>query len=197
MATINDFGVPIPGGGTGILHPKLINKYRVLFNNIGGLPDSRALSVQAIEVARPNLTFEEVELFRYNSRGWVAARHNWEMLAMVVEDDITSSASKIIQAQIQRQQFLIGVEGPWLATAIDGNSYKFSVELDVLDGNEAPLEIWFYEGCWIQAANYNNGQYGVGNETWKINLSIRFDHAYQRFFNTSGNSALGGPAVGS
>jgi len=196
MATINDFGIPIPGGSTGILQPKLTNKWRVLFNNIGGVPDSRPVSVQAIEVNRPNLSWDEVELHRYNSRAWVAGKHNWEMCEMIIEDDITSIASKVIQAQIQAQQFLIGVEGPFLAAAIDGHSYKFSMQVDMMDGNQAPLESWFYEGCWIKVANYNNLVYSETNTSVKINLSVRFDHAYQRFFGTSGSQALGGPAVG-
>lgn len=196
MATINDFGIPIPGGSTGILQPKLTNKWRVLFNNIGGVPDSRPLSVQAIEVARPTLSWDEVEQHRYNSRAWVAGKYNWNECAMVIEDDVASTASKVIQAQAQRQQFLIGVEGPFLAAAIDGHSYKFSVEIDMLDGNQGPLESWFLEGCWFKEINYNGLVYADTNTTLKINLSIRYDHAYQRFFSTTGSSSLGGPAVG-
>jgi hypothetical protein len=196
MATINDFGIPIPGGSSGILQPKLTNKWRVLFNNIGALADNRSLSVQAIEVNRPTLSWDEVELHRYNSRAWVAGKYNWAESAMIIEDDITSAASKIIQAQLQRQQFIIGVEGPFLAAAVDGHTYKFSMEVDMLDGGENILESWFYEGCWIKEANYNNLAYAETNTTVKINLSVRFDHAYQRFFATSGSQALGGPAVG-
>ena len=62
MATINDFG--IPGVGTGILQPKLKNRWRVTFANLGGGTDSQPLSMQAISATRPQLTFEEVALHR-------------------------------------------------------------------------------------------------------------------------------------
>jgi len=196
MATINDFGIPIPGGSSGILQPKLTNKWRVRFNNLGGVPDSRPVSVQVLEMARPNLSFEEVEQHRYNSRAWVAGKHNWDECSMVIEDDMTSSASKVIQSQLQRQQLLIGVGGPFLATGLDGLSYKFAMQADMLDGADGLLESWFYEGCWIKSSNYNNLVYSDTNVTAKINLSIRFDHAYQRFFATAASQSLGGPAVG-
>jgi len=196
MATINDFGIPIPGGSTGILQPKLTNKWRIRFNNLGGVPDSRPVSVQAIEVARPTLSWDEVEQHRYNSRAWTAGKYNWNECAMIIEDDLSSTASKVVQSQLQRQQFLIGVEGPYLATAIDGHAYKFAMQADMLDGAEGVLESWFYEGCWIKEANYNNLVYSDTNTTLKINLSVRYDHAYQRFFATEGSEALGGPAVG-
>ena len=48
MATINDIG--IPGIGTGILHPKLKNRWRITFANMGAGADSQPLSMQAITV---------------------------------------------------------------------------------------------------------------------------------------------------
>ena len=58
MATINDIG--IPGIGTGILQPKLKNLWRVTFANLGGGTDAQPLSLQAINITRPTLSFEEV-----------------------------------------------------------------------------------------------------------------------------------------
>ena len=55
MATINDIG--IPGIGTGILHPKQKHRWRVTFANLGGGADSQPLSMQAVTVTRPSLSF--------------------------------------------------------------------------------------------------------------------------------------------
>ena len=63
MATINDIG--IPGIGTGILQTKLKNLWRVTFANLGGGVDSQPLSLQAVNITRPSISFEEVELHRY------------------------------------------------------------------------------------------------------------------------------------
>ena len=186
MATINDIG--IPGVGSGILHPRHKNRWRVTFANLGGGVDSQPLSMQAVRVKRPVLTFEEVELHRYNSRAWVAGKHNWEMLTMTVEDDVTGSASEVIQAQLQNQQFLIGAEGQFLAAAGEGSLYKFVTYLDLLDGNEQVIEKWTVEGCWIQNADYGEVDYS-SNDKMTIELAIRYDHARQ--INSGYNQGLG------
>lgn len=176
MSTINDIG--IPGVGSGILHPKHQNRWRVTFAGLGGGADSQPVSMQAVKIARPQLSYTEVELHRYNSVAYVAGKHKWEPLALTLEDDVTGSASSIIQAQQQKQQWLIGAEGQWLATAGEGSLYKFVCYLDQLDGNEQVVEKWTIEGCWIQNANYGELDYSA-SEAVKIDLTIRFDHARQ------------------
>jgi hypothetical protein len=176
MATINDIG--IPGVGTGILHPKLQHKWRVTFANIGGGSDSQPLSMQAINVTRPTLTFEEVQLDRYNSRAFVAGKHTFEPMTIVFEDDITGTASQVIQDQIQTQQWLTGPDGPWLTSAGEGSLYKFVTYLDALDGGEGVVEKWTCEGCWINSAEYGNHDYAA-SEAVQITLQIRYDHARQ------------------
>jgi len=192
MSTINDFG--IPGIGTGIFHPKQKNRYRVTFANMGGGVDSQPLSMQVVTASRPVLTFDEVELHRYNSRAWVAGKHSWEPLNITIEDDVTSSATAVIQQQLQTQQFLIGAEGQWLATAGEGSLYKFVTYLDMLDGNEQVIERWTLEGCWIQNVDYTDLDYASGDPV-QITLIIRFDHARQdnlNSYNQGEGVALGG-----
>lgn len=176
MATINDIG--IPGIGTGILHPKLKNKWRVTFANIGGGADSQPVSMQATNVTRPTLSFEEVEMHRYNSRAWVAGKHNWEPMDLTLEDDISGTAAIVIQEQLQAQQYLTGAEGAWLATAGEGSQYKFVTYLDLMDGNEGAVERWTVEGCWILNADYGDLDYSA-SEAATITLQVRFDHARQ------------------
>lgn len=176
MSTINDFG--IPGVGSGILHPKHKNRWRVTFANMGGGTDSQPVSMQAVTVSRPKVSFEEIELHRYNSRAFVAGKHSWEPMALTVEDDVTGSASTVIQAQLQKQQWLIGAEGQWLAAAGEGSLYKFVTYLDMLDGNDQVIEKWTVEGCFIQSSDYGELDYSA-NEKVTIALSIRFDHARQ------------------
>ena len=176
MATINDFG--IPGIGTGILQPKLKNLWRVTFANLGGGADSQPISMQAITVSRPSLSFEEVELHRYNSRAWVAGKHLFESMTITLEDDVTSSASRVIQEQLQAQQWLIGAQGPWLGKGEEGSLYKFVTYLDMMDGKEQVIEKWTVEGCFIQAVDYTELDYSDSTAV-QINLTIRYDHARQ------------------
>lgn len=176
MSTINDFG--IPGVGSGILHPKHKNRWRVTFANMGGGTDSQPVSMQAVTVTRPKITFDEIELHRYNSRAWVAGKHNWDPMNLTLEDDVTGAASSVIQAQLQKQQWLIGAEGQWLAAAGEGSVYKFVTYLDMLDGNDQVIEKWTIEGCFIQNADYGDLDYSA-NDKVSITLAIRFDHARQ------------------
>lgn len=192
MATINDIG--IPGIGTGILQPKLKNRWRVTFANLGAGADSQPLSMQAINVTRPVLSFEEVQLDRYNSRAWVAGKHMFEPMTITFEDDISGSASRVIQAQLQEQQHLIGSEGPFLAAASEGSLYKFVTNLDLMDGGtENVVEKWTVEGCFIQNIDYTDLDYAA-SEAVQITMTIRYDHARQDI--TTGYSGGEGVATG-
>lgn len=175
MANINDIG--IPGVGTGILQPKLKNRWRATFANLGAGTDAQPLSMQVVTFDQPSLSYEEVALHRYNSRAWVAGKHNWEELKIVLEDDITSTAMEVLVAQSQQQQYIIGTQGPWLAASAEGSLYKFVTYLDQLDGGEQVLATWTIEGCWIKSLAPENLDYSA-SEAVKINLSMRFDNAF-------------------
>ena len=191
MATINDIG--IPGVSTGILQPKQKNKWRVTFANLGGGVDSQPLSAQAISVTRPNISFEEVQLDRYVSRAWVLGKYTFEPVTISFEDDVTGSASQVIQEQLQKQQWLIGAEGQWLATAGEGSLMKFVTYLDMLDGNDQPIEKWILEGCMFSAVDYTDLDYSDGSAVL-ITATIRYDHARQIIggYNQGNGVATGG-----
>jgi hypothetical protein len=149
--------------------------------------------MQAVKVNRPTLNFEEVPLHRYNSVAYVAAKHSWEELKLTIEDDVTSSASAVLQAQLQKQQWLIGAEGQWLAAAGEGSIYKFVTYLDQMDGNDQVIEKWTIEGCWIKSSNYGELDYSDGKAV-TIDMSIRFDHARRTLggYNQGQGIATGG-----
>jgi len=176
MSTINDMG--IPGVGNGILHPKQKNRWRITFANLGGGADSQPLSMQAITVQRPILQFDEIQLDRYNSRAWVAGKYTFEPISLSFEDDVTGSASRVIQAQLQKQQWLTGAEGQWMAATGEGSLYKFVTYLDMLDGNDQVTEKWTIEGCWLQQVDYTDLDAASG-EVVLITVNLRYDHARQ------------------
>lgn len=176
MSTINDIG--IPGVGTGILHPKHKNRWRITFANMGGGTDSQPVSMQTTKVARPQLKHDKITLHRYNSISYIAGKHSWEPMSITVQDDITGTASQVIQAQEQKQQWLIGAEGQWLAAAGEGSLYKFVSYLDMLDGNDQVVEKWTMEGCWIESVDYAEVSYDTGDPV-ELSLVISYDHARQ------------------
>lgn len=191
MATLSQVG--IPGIGNGFLMPKLKNRWRVTFVGIGANAggNSADLSMQAVNVNRPNLSFEQIKLDRYNSTAYVAGKHEWEPCSITVQDDITGKASKVIQNQLEAQQKLIGADGPWLATAATASAYKFGMKLDLLDGNETVVEQWILEGCFIASADYGDLDYST-SEVSTIALQVRFDHARQVVEQLGLGTAIGG-----
>lgn len=199
MATITQMGIPGLGdAGTNILQPKLKNKWSVTFSNIaGGAAQGSDLSVQAVNVTRPVLSFEEVQLDRYNSRAWIAGKHTFEPMTITFEDDVTSLATKVLQDQISAQQWLIGGEGPWLGTAGEGSQYKFATTLNLLDGRETVIEAWNISGCWIQNIDYSDLDYSASDAV-QIAVTLRYDLAVQSAggYAQGEGTALGGMATG-
>ena len=193
MATLSQVG--IAGVGNGVLHPKHKNRWRALFTGLGGILGSNSgvpndLSLQVITATRPSLSYEEVQLDRYNSRVYVAGKHTFEPATLTVEDDVTNRAANAIQTQLEKQQRLIGATGPWLNTEATAFTYKFGMMLEMLDGNEAVVESWKYEGCFLQSVDWGDVDYSTG-EKMTISLTVRYDHARQVLV-----SAVTGPAIG-
>lgn len=182
MAILADFGV-IPSAG-GIIQPQIKNRWKVSFLGIGNQSQgqiSNILTLQAIQGDRPKLEFEEIELHRYNSRGWIAGKHNWSPSSWTFESDLGGRVSQILQDQLERQQTIIAPTGSpsgVMATAQGGEDYKFAMICEMLDGNTTAVESWAYEGVWIQNIDYGDLDYSA-SEAVKIVVSFRYDHARQ------------------
>jgi len=176
MSTINDIG--IPGVGNGILHPRQKNRWRITFANLGGGVDSQPLSMQAVTVTRPVILFEEVQLDRYVSRAWIAGKYTFEPITLSFEDDVSGTAARVVQEQLQKQQWLTGAEGQWMAASGEGSLYKFVTYLDLLDGNDQVTEKWTVEGCWLQQVDYTDLD-AASSDAVLITTTLRYDHARQ------------------
>lgn len=192
MATVADLG--IPGVGTGILQPKLKHRWRVTFANLGDGTDTQPLSMQAITVTRPSISFDEVQLDRYTSRAFVAGKYTFEDCTLTIEDDILGSASQVVQGQLQKQQQLIGAGAQFLPATPEGRLYKFIMNLDLLDGQSQVVEKWVLEGCWLKAVDYTDLDYGASDAV-HITMTIRYDHARQDIggYTAGQGVATGGP----
>jgi len=194
MATLSNFG--IPGAGAGILHPRLKNKFRITFQNMGQLvagTNTRNLTMQVTNITLPNLTFEEVTLHRYNSTAYVAGKHSWEPISVTVEDDIGGLAATVVKAQLETQGRIIGVDldGRWLNTAATGTDYKFGAKIEQLDGDEGVVQTWILEGCMITGADFGDRDYSA-SEAATITMQVRFDHARHVESGGGYGTALGG-----
>jgi len=180
MGTINNFGVPLGPGGTegrnGILQPKLKYRFRVRTVSFGptGPNEQVNLTQQVMNVTKPKVSQEEVLIDSYNSKTWVAGKHIWEPINLVLRDDITNSVSRLVGHQLQKQLNHFEQTAP-----AAGINYKFAIFIETMDGgNDVVQEQWVLEGCWIQNADYDSLDYAA-SEVQMINLTIRFDSATQ------------------
>ena len=182
----------------GLLMPKLQYRFRALFLNFGTGGSTQELTKQVIDIARPSVSFTEIPIDIYNSKIYLAGKHEWTTTTINMRDDAGGNVSKLVGQQIQKQMDF--VEQASAATAQD---YKFEINYEVLDGGNGlmtptVLEKWELYGCFIQTVNYNNMNYST-NEAATISLTVRYDNAIQSpltsGIGTSVGRAFGGTAV--
>ena len=87
----------------GLLMPKLKYRFRVMFENFGVSTPRTELTKQVVNIARPNLTFEEIALPIYNSTLKLAGRHAWADVTCSLRDDASGAVSRLIGEQLQKQ----------------------------------------------------------------------------------------------
>lgn len=188
-STLDKFGVPIDGGRQGMLQqPKIKYRFRARFLNFGTIGNQAApLTLNLESVQLPSKSHEVVTVHAYNSIAYYAGKSSFEAIEMVVRDDVTNTVSRNIGAQEQRQMDHYNQTAYRSAT-----DYKFTLLIEVMDGgNDAVLEGWTLEGCWIVSTNYGDLNYS-SNESKTITMSIRFDNATR--VDEAGNTLMATPS---
>ena len=180
-ASLTKMSVPAADNSTpsqGLLMPKLQYRFRVTFTNFGINSATGPITQQVMEFARPNLTFENIDLPIYNSTVKIAGKHAWQDITCKIRDDASGTASALVGGQLQKQ-----LDFNEQSSSAAGINYKFTAQFDVLDGGNgtnAPtiLETWYLYGAYLQAVNYDAANYG-SNEVMTITMTIRYDNAEQ------------------
>ena len=111
----------------GLLMPKLKYRFRVTFLNLGVSQPTTELTKQVISFARPNVTFENIDLPIYNSTVRLAGKHAWQDITCEVRDDAGGNVARLVGEQLQKQ--LDFMEQSSAASGID---YKFTTVFEVL-----------------------------------------------------------------
>jgi len=182
VSSLTKFTVPLDSdqsaNAQGLLMPKLKYRFRALFENLGVSTPRTELTKQVMDITRPNLTFEEMEVPVYNSRVYLAGKHSWDPITVNFRDDVNGSVSRLLGEQVQKQFDVMEQ-----ASAAAGIDYKFITRFEILDGGNGAsvanvLETWELYGCFIQNVNYNDLNY-ASNEPVTITAAIRFDNAIQ------------------
>lgn len=174
VKTKSKFGVPFESNnGAGILMPKLKFRFRVKFtNNFGEGGRGLELAQNVMNVTRPKIAYEEVTIDSYNSRVYVAGKHAWEPITVVLRDDIRNSITKQVGAQNMKQLNHFEQKSP-----IAGSDYKFDMTVEILDGQTADAtEYWSLEGCFLTNTDYSDSDYTT-SEPVQVTMTIRYDNA--------------------
>lgn len=177
MAVTTKFGVPV-GNETATLMPKLQYRFRVNFTKMG---ESATASTQnVISAGRPSLTHEEVIVDSYNSKMYIAGKHTWEPISIVLRDDVNSNVVKMIGNQLQKQ-LDHNTQGAGVSDengTVSGLAYKFDMSIDILDGSaEATvLDQWQMTGCYLSNVQYGDLNYGTSDMV-QVTMQVRYDNA--------------------
>lgn len=183
ISTLSKLTVPLATDSSsstqGLLMPKLKYRFRVVLQGFGANGTvATELTKQVMDITRPKINFEEIEVPVYNSRIYLAGRHNWEPLTLNMRDDATGAIQRLCGEQIQKQFDFFEQAG-----AASGQDYKFTTLIEVLDGGNGAqtpniLETFECYGCFVQNIDYGDLNY-TSNEPAQITLAIRYDNAIQ------------------
>ena len=182
VSSLTRFTVPLGGNQSastqGLLMPKLKFRFRVSFDNFGVSTPKTELTKQVMSFARPQVTFDPIEIPVYNSRVYLAGRPTWQAVSTTLRDDAGGNVSRLVGEQLQKQYDFMEQ-----ASASSGIDYKFITRVEMLDGangNIEPvvLETWELYGCFLTDVNYNDVDYN-SNDPVTITMSIRYDNAIQ------------------
>ena len=184
MAVITTLGVPDNSGNTTTIMPKLQYRFRVTFVGEGF---SATPTRSVISTTRPSLTHDEIPLDAYNSRIYLAGKHTWEAVSIVLRDDVDSVVLRELNNQLNRQ-----VDHANQSSPRAGASYKFQTIMETLDGaspTPGVLDRFELAGCYIANINYGDMAYASSDQV-QVTVGIRYDNA--EIFDAAGNATLTG-----
>ena len=179
ITSLNNFGVPTDAGNQVLLMPKLKYRFRVTLLGFG-VSAATELTKQVVDVSRPKVGFEEMQLDVYNSKVFLAGKYTFETLILNLRDDASGFVQKLVGQQVQKQFDFVEQ-----ASARSGIDYKFTTKIEVLDGGNGAsengvsvLETANMYGCFLTNVDYGDANYAT-NEAMQVALTIRFDNMVQ------------------
>jgi hypothetical protein len=184
MAVLTTLGVPDNTGNTTTIMPKLQYRFRVTFIGDGF---SATPTRSVISAGRPSLTHDPVQIEAYNSRIFLAGKHTWNEVQVILRDDVDSAVVKELNSQLNRQ-----VDHANQSSARSGAGYKFTIKVETLDGaSPTPgiLDTYELSGCFISGITYGDLSYATSDQI-TITATIRYDNA--EIYDAAGNATLTG-----
>jgi len=194
ISTLSKITVPLASGDSaanqGLLMPKLQYRFRVSLQNFGVTTPTTELTKQVVDVTRPTVAFEPIEIPVYNSKAYLAGKHTWSPITINLREDVNNNVQKLVGEQLQKQFDFFEQ-----SSAASGQDYKFTTTIEILDGGNGAntpttLETFELYGCFVTNANYNELAY-ANNEPMRVTLEIQYDNAIQTPQGTGLGTAVG------
>ena len=194
ISTLSKITVPLASGDSasnqGLLMPKLQYRFRVSLQNFGVTTPTTELTKQVVDVTRPTVAFEPIEIPVYNSKAYLAGKHTWSPVTLNLREDVNNNVQKLVGEQLQKQFDFFEQ-----SSAASGQDYKFTTTIEILDGGNGAntpttLETFELYGCFVTNANYNELAY-ANNEPMRVTLEIQYDNAIQTPQGTGIGTAVG------
>lgn len=182
VSSLSKFTVPLDSdqsaSSQGLLMPKLKYRFRAMFENFGVSTPRTELTKQVIDITRPTVGFDEMEVPIYNSKVYLLGKHTWEAVTVNLRDDVNGSVSRLVGEQLQKQFDFMEQ-----ASASSGIDYKFITRFEVLDGGNGAstpgvLETWELYGCMLTNVEYGALAY-ANNDAATVSLTMQYDNAVQ------------------
>jgi hypothetical protein len=194
ISTLSKITVPLASGDSastqGLLMPKLQYRFRVSLENFGVSTPTTELTKQVVDITRPTVAFEPMEIHAYNSKAYLAGKHTWSPITLNLREDVNNAVQRLVGEQLQKQ-----FDFYEQSSAASGQDYKFTTRIEILDGGNGAntpnvLETFELYGCFVTNANYNTLSYAT-NEPVTITLEIQYDNAIQTPQGTGIGTAVG------
>ena len=195
ISTLSKISVPLASGDSassqGLLMPKLQYRFRVSLENFGVSTPTTELTKQVMDITRPNVSFEQIQIDVYNSKVYLAGKHTWEPITLNLREDVNNNVQKLVGEQLQKQ-----FDFYEQSSAASGQDYKFVTRIEILDGGNGAntpnvLETFELYGCYVESANYNSLAYSNSTDPVSVTLNIRYDNALQSPQGTGIGTAVG------
>ena len=194
ISTLSKITVPLASGDSaanqGLLMPKLQYRFRVSLQNFGVTTPTTELTKQVVDVTRPTVAFEPIEIPVYNSKAYLAGKHTWSPITINLREDVNNNVQKLVGEQLQKQFDFFEQ-----SSAASGQDYKFTTTIEILDGGNGAntpttLETFELYGCFVTNANYNELAY-ANNEPIRVTLENQYENAIQTPQGTGLGTAVG------
>lgn len=182
ISTLLNLTVPLANdtsaSSQGLLMPKLQYRFRVTLENFGITGNTTELTKQVIDATRPNIQFQQIPIDVYNSKIYMAGKHEWQAVTMNLRDDVNGNVQRSVGEQLQKQFDFFEQ-----SSAATGQDYKFTQRIEVLDGGNGAntptvLETWELYGCYLTSVDYGSMSYSA-NDAMTVALNIQYDNAVQ------------------